>query len=196
MKGEVLATNHGSLSVRLDNGKTFEMRGGSRPLEIDHGYAQTGHSAQGLGAETVILDLPSGSRTLSRRSFYTNLTRTKGAVIAFTDDRERLAGAVTRENDKTMALDVEEKSREKPRQREKSSGLEKENIVTGYEKGWEEAKRVPEHTKRELEQQKSMEERSQERKTMEQGREERKEVLEKSPRVERQRKRGRDGMGY
>ncbi len=196
MKGEVLATNHGSLSVRLDNGKTFEMRGGSRPLEIDHGYAQTGHSAQGLGAETVILDLPSGSRTLSRRSFYTNLTRTKGAVIAFTDDRERLAGAVTRENDKTMALDVEEKSREKPRQREKSSGLEKENIVTGYEKGWEEANRVPEHTKRVLERQKSVEERSPERKTMEQGREERKEVLEKSPRVERQRKRGRDGMGY
>ena len=175
MKGEVLATNHGSLSVRLDNGRTFEMRGGGRPLEIDHGYAQTGHSAQGLGAETVILDLPSGSRTLSRRSFYTNLTRTKGKVVAFTDDRERLTGAVMRENDKTMALDVEERSRGKTRRREKSSGLEKENIVTGYEKGREESMAVPEPTKRELERQKSMEERSPERKTMEQGKEERKE---------------------
>ena len=177
MKGEVLATNHGSLSVRLDNGRTFEMRGGGRPLEIDHGYAQTGHSAQGLGAETVILDLPSGSRTLSRRSFYTNLTRTKGKVVAFTDDRERLTGAVMRENDKTMALDVEERSRGKTRRREKSSGLEKENIVTGYEKGREESMAVPEPTKRELERQKSMEEGSPERKTMEQGKEEKKEVL-------------------
>ncbi len=227
IKGEVLATNHGSLSVRLDNGRTFEMRGGGRPLEIDHGYAQTGHSAQGLGAQTVILDLPSGSRTLSRRSFYTNLTRTKEAVIAFTDDRERLAGAVTRENDKSMALDVEKRNQEKNRLREKSSGLEKENIVTGYEKDREEAKRVPEHTKRELERQKSMEERSPERKTMEQGKEERKEEkkeVDRSrekdpfqdrpeekrerrqekereerkevPRIERQRDRGRDGMGY
>jgi ATP-dependent exoDNAse (exonuclease V) alpha subunit len=55
----------------------------------------------------VILDLPSNSQTLNRRSFYTNLTRTKGVVIAFTDDRERLTGAVTREKNKTLAHDVE-----------------------------------------------------------------------------------------
>ncbi len=140
MRGEVIESKHDSLKVRLDNGKEFDLKPGSRPVEIDHGYAQTGHSAQGLGAETVILDLPSDSRTLNQRSFYTNLTRSKGEVVAFTDDRERVAGAVTRENDKTMALDVEEQSREKTRQREKSSGLEKEDIVTGYEKDREERK--------------------------------------------------------
>ena len=107
MKGEILATNHGSLSIRLDNGRTFEMRGGGRPLEIDHGYAQTGHSAQGLGAETVILDLPSNSQTVNKRSFYTNLTRTKNIVLTFTDDSEKLFSVVTRKNDKTMAHDVE-----------------------------------------------------------------------------------------
>ncbi|MHB8544268.1 MAG: P-loop NTPase family protein [Leptospirales bacterium] len=70
-----------------------------------------------MGAQTVVLDLPANSRTLNRRSFYTNLTRTKGIVTAFTDDREGLTGAVSRENDKTLALDVEKEVREKERER-------------------------------------------------------------------------------
>ena len=113
MRGAVLESKNGMLSILLDNGKTFDLKPGSRPVEIDHGYAQTGHSAQGLGAQTVILDLPSSSQTLNRRSFYTNLTRTKDQVIAFTDNLEKLTGAVTRENDKTMALDVEKENKEK-----------------------------------------------------------------------------------
>ena len=97
-------------------------------LEIDHGYAQTGHSAQGLGAKTVILDLPSGSQTLNRRSFYTNLTRTKGNVIAFTDDRKRLTVGVTREKDKTMALDVQ-----KDQKREQAQKSIEHNCDRGIE---------------------------------------------------------------
>ena len=291
MRGEVVEANHDSLRIRLDNGKTFDLKPSGRPVEIDHGYAQTGHSAQGLGAENVILDLPSNSRTLNRRSFYTNLTRTKGDVIAFTDDREKLTGAVSREQDKTMAHDVEKESKE---ERRRPNGKEKENILAdnenrreavrekdkdriretetsnGKEKTMErseekeyehltrqererfdrwtvgqklrfpqenkdlgikagevarveemdretgvitlrkengqEAKLVPEHTKREMERQKSMEERSPERKMMEQGKEERKEEKKEVskereerkevPEIERQRERGRDGLGY
>ena len=107
MRGEVLESSKNRIMIRFDKGREAFIPIGKKPLEIDHGYAQTGHSAQGLGAMTVILDLPSGSQTLNRRSFYTNLTRTKGKVIAFTDDRERLTAGVTREKDKTMALDVE-----------------------------------------------------------------------------------------
>ena len=295
MRGEVMEADHDSLKIRLDNGKDFDLKPGGRPVEIDHGYAQTGHSAQGLGAENVILDLPSNSQTLNRRSFYTNLTRTKGDVIAFTDDREKLTGAVTREKDKTMALDVEKESkeierrangkklespgeekslpdeknreirreREQEEEKEKTPGKEKENtladnenrreedlekdkdrsretetpnrkektmersdekefehltrqererfdrweigqklrfpqenkdmgmkagevarveemdretgVITLRKENGQEAKLVPEHTKREMERQKSMEEKSPERKTMEQGKEERKE---------------------
>lgn len=113
MRGEVMESKHDSLRIRLDNGKDFDLKPGSRPVEIDHGYAQTGHSAQGLGAENVIMDLPSNSQTLNRRSFYTNLTRTKNQVKAFTDEREKLTGAVTREKDKTMAHDVETRTEER-----------------------------------------------------------------------------------
>jgi ATP-dependent exoDNAse (exonuclease V) alpha subunit len=108
MRGEIIDVSRSRIMIRFDSGLEASLPvSGTKPLEIDHGYAQTGHSAQGLGAETVILDLPSNSQTLNRRSFYTNLTRTKGVVIAFTDDREKLTGAVTREKDKTMAHDVE-----------------------------------------------------------------------------------------
>ncbi|MHB1285895.1 MAG: MobF family relaxase [Leptospirales bacterium] len=129
MRGEVMEADHDSLKIRLDNGKDFDLNPGGRPVEIDHGYAQTGNSAQGLGAEKVILDLPSNSQTLNRRSFYTNLTRTKGDVIAFTDDREKLTGVVTREKDKTMALDVEKESKE-----ERRRANEKERESLGEEK--------------------------------------------------------------
>ena len=107
MRGEVVDVSGSRITIRFDSGLEYGILVGKTPVEVDYGYAQTGHSAQGLGAGTVILDLPSGSQTLNRRSFYTNLTRTKGQVIAFTDDREKLTGAVMREKDKTMAHDVE-----------------------------------------------------------------------------------------
>ena len=106
MKGEVREASAVRLRLRLDNGKDAEIPVGPAPLEIDHGYAQTGYSAQGLAAGTVILDLPAGSPTTHRRAFYTNLTRTRNAVRIFTDDRERLTGAVAREKDKTLAHDA------------------------------------------------------------------------------------------
>ncbi len=133
MRGEVIESNHDSLRIRLDNGKDFDLTPGGRPVEIDHGYAQTGHSAQGLGAQKVVLDLPSDSQTLNQRSFYTNLTRTKGEVTAFTDDRERLTGAVSREKDKSLALDVEKENREERRavaKERKNLGEEKDRDRT------------------------------------------------------------------
>ena len=104
-------------------------------------------------------------------------------------------------------------------------------VITLRKENGQEAKLVPEHTKREMERQKSMDDQSPERKTMEQGKEERKEEkkevskeqdrsMEKDPfqdrpeerperrqekereerkevsKIERQRERGRDGMGY
>ena len=126
MKGEVLETAHDGIRVRFDSGFERWVTVRKTPIEVDHGYAQTGHSAQGLGAENVILDLPSSSQTLNRRSFYTNLTRTKGQIIAYTDDRERLTGAVTREKDKTLAHDVEKEQKIERKPWEKARKTEPE----------------------------------------------------------------------
>jgi conjugative relaxase-like TrwC/TraI family protein len=178
MRGEVIESKHDSLRIRLDNGKTFILSPGEKPVEIDHGYAQTGHSAQGLGAQTVILDLPSNSQTLNRRSFYTNLTRTKNQVKAFTDDREKLAGAVKREKDKTMAHDVEKEIREERRKpfeqvREQKKKERKEEKEKGQDRAQENDLSMEQGERR-----------------ADLAREEKKETLR------RERERGRDGLGY
>ena len=222
MRGVVMESKHDSLRIRLDNGKDFELKPGHRPVEIDHGYAQTGHSAQGLGAGTVILDLPSNSQTLNRRSFYTNLTRTKGVVVAFTDDREKLTGAVTREKDKTMALDVEKEVQEKKRERKTKNlpdelrfGETPEQTKARFERGGidpippgQGKKKTPgeekttemkkEERKEEImskERERSREkERERSGEFQEKRQEKEPEKKKEAPRLERQR--GRDGMGF
>ncbi|MHB1285549.1 MAG: MobF family relaxase [Leptospirales bacterium] len=240
MRGEIIESNHDSLKIRLDSGKTFDLKPGGRPVEIDHGYAQTGHSAQGLGVQTVILDLPSNSQTLNRRSFYTNLTRTKNQAKAFTDDREKLTGAVTREKDKTMAHDVEKEIREErrkpsekmreqktmerpddlrfgetPEQTKARFGMWKgekagigglgENKTPGEEKEREQKPVELKKEERKVEKedkavtgdgkaQDKFRSRSEER--LEQNQEKEREKKKEGPRIERQRERGRDGMGY
>ena len=62
-------------------------------------------------------------------------------------------------------------------------------VITLRNENGQEAKLVPEHTKREMERQKSMEERSPERKKMEQGKEERKEEKKE---VSKEQDRGRE----
>jgi conjugative relaxase-like TrwC/TraI family protein len=165
MRGEVIESKHDSLKIRLDNGKVFDLKPDQCPVEIDHGYAQTGHSAQGLGAQNVVLDLPSNAQTLNQRSFYTNLTRTKDHVVAFTDDREKLTGAVSREKDKSMAHDVEKENREErrpvskerereakilPEEKTKETGKEMEQERTEKNKDLEEEKMMEKEEKKEV----------------------------------------------
>ena len=136
MKGEVVESSPGGLRIRLDNGKEARLDG-QKHLELAHGYAQTGHSAQGLGARKIIMDLPADSRTVNERSFYTNLTRLKLEVQMFTDNREKLTKAVSRHNDKTLAHDVEKanKAPEKPSTKEKSmNDQERAQRLTEQEK--------------------------------------------------------------
>jgi conjugative relaxase-like TrwC/TraI family protein len=133
MKGDVVSVTQKEATIRLDNGKIFTV---SRETiaELVHSYAQTGHSAQGLGAGKekelekllkenlkkemvggVILDIPTHSKMVSRRSFMTNLTRSKNRATVYTDDKSRLEEAVSREKDKTMAHDVEKWTERKER---------------------------------------------------------------------------------
>lgn len=127
MKGDVESVTEKEARIRLDNGKTFTVSR-EKIAELVHTYAQTGHSAQGLGAGKekelqkllkeelkkgkemvggVILDIPTHSRMVSRRSFMTNLTRTKNRATVYTDDKTKLEEAVSREKNKTLAHDVE-----------------------------------------------------------------------------------------
>ena len=88
------------------------MRQEKKPLEIDHGYAQTGHSAQGLGKSDVLMDFDTKTQTTNQRSLYTNVTRAKENIKIFTNDKAGLGAAVSRQSQKTMAHDVKEASKQ------------------------------------------------------------------------------------
>lgn len=105
-RAEVLEISETHIKVKIDSGKTLNLPI-SEPLPLRHGYAQTGHSAQGLGVKTVLMDRASYDPTTSQRQFMTDLTRAKEELIVFTDDREKLAVSVDREVSKSTALDEE-----------------------------------------------------------------------------------------
>lgn len=106
-RATVLAVEAGRLRVQVDGArKTLEIDVRRSALSLDHGYAATGHSAQGLGARTVLLDRDSRSRTASERQFYTDVTRSKEQLEVFTDSSEKLADAISRQVDKSVALEM------------------------------------------------------------------------------------------
>lgn len=106
---DVLSVTDGTISLRLKSGKkiTLNLHQHKGPLPIRHGYALTGHSAQGLGVGTVLMDRTSFDRTTSVRQFMTDITRAKQSLVVFTDDKEKLKQSVSVQTHKTTALHVE-----------------------------------------------------------------------------------------
>jgi hypothetical protein len=94
-----------AIQLKMVDGPSKMLRT-DRALSVEYGYAATGHSAQGLGADRVLLDRDAKARTTDHRSLYTDQTRTKHKVVAYTNDRSILPHAVVRQSQKTAALDV------------------------------------------------------------------------------------------
>jgi conjugative relaxase-like TrwC/TraI family protein len=104
-RATVLVVQGDRLEVKVDGRSKSVMLAARKVLSLDHGYAATGHSAQGLGASRVFLERDSHCRTASERQFYTDVTRVKHELRVYTDDRNKLSKAVERQVDKSQALD-------------------------------------------------------------------------------------------
>lgn len=79
---------------------------GTRPLLLDHGYCSTVYAAQGQTCERVLIDADANSLTASRSSFYVSISRARQIARIYTDDREMLPLAMSRELDKASALEL------------------------------------------------------------------------------------------
>jgi conjugative relaxase-like TrwC/TraI family protein len=108
-RGKVEKASGGELVLKTASGARKTLRT-DRVLPVDYGYAATGHSAQGLSANRVLLDKDAQARTTDHRSFYTDLTRARYAAVIYTNDRSALPEAVIRQSQKTAALDVASES--------------------------------------------------------------------------------------
>jgi len=112
-RGTVIGLAAGEVEVALDSGDNISV-GLDQPLTLDHGYAATGHSAQGLGADRVLIDLDTESLTTDHRSFYTNLTRTQSEVDIWTNSKSELTSKISTAKEKTEALSIPDKSTPTP----------------------------------------------------------------------------------
>jgi conjugative relaxase-like TrwC/TraI family protein len=84
-----------------------------RPLPLQHGYASTIHSAQGLSRERVLVEADTKSLTSNRAVFYVAISRARSDITIFTDDAARLSAAMSREPKKFAALELRDAGGEK-----------------------------------------------------------------------------------
>ena len=79
---------------------------GTKPLLIDYGYCTTLYAAQGQTCERVLIDADANSLTANRSSFYVAISRARQTARIYTDDREMLPLAMSRELERESALEL------------------------------------------------------------------------------------------
>ena len=101
----------GRLSVRLDNNRQIEFNPNEH-RHLDHGYAVTSHSSQGLTAERVLVhaDTSVHPDLLNSRFAYVSISRASHEATLFTDDLAKLGPQLGAEVSKTSALEINQAS--------------------------------------------------------------------------------------
>lgn len=94
------------IHVRDDTGKLHKLDITANH-NLDHGYAQTGHEAQGRTCKNVLIHGESNRVNLqTQQNSYVALSRATDNAVIYTDNRERLAEQIERETgQKETALD-------------------------------------------------------------------------------------------
>jgi conjugative relaxase-like TrwC/TraI family protein len=92
--------------VTLTDGKRRVELATDKPLHLDHAYATTVHSSQGLTADRVLIDANSRSLTTAKDVYYVAISRARHEARIYTDDAKQLPAAIARENVKLAALDL------------------------------------------------------------------------------------------
>src|SRR5579864_1357971 len=97
----------GRLSVRLDNNRHIEFSPNEH-RHLDHGYAVTSHSSQGLTAERVLVHANTSVHPdlLNSRFGYVSISRASHEATLFTDDLAKLGPQLVSKVSKTSALEI------------------------------------------------------------------------------------------
>jgi ATP-dependent exoDNAse (exonuclease V) alpha subunit len=96
-----------SRAITLTDGRRQVELPADRPLHMDHAYATTVHSSQGLTADRVLIEASTKTRTTRKDVFYVAISRAQREVRVYTDNRAKLPAAVEREHQKHAALELE-----------------------------------------------------------------------------------------
>src|ERR1700689_1057632 len=101
----------GRLAVRLDNNRQIEFSPNEH-RHLDHGYAVTSPSSQGLTAEPVLVhaDTKVHPDLLNSRFAYVSISRASHEATLFTDDLAKLGPPLGADVSKTSALEINQAS--------------------------------------------------------------------------------------
>ena len=94
------------IKLENDRGRHIELDGG-KPLHLEHAYATTVHSAQGLTTDRMMVDLDTRSLTTGKDLYYVAISRARFEATIYTNSRAELPAAISREAVKTAALDIQ-----------------------------------------------------------------------------------------
>lgn len=96
------------------------------PLHVDLAYTTTVHSSQGTTADRVLIDAATYSRTTAKDVYYVAVSRARSEAVIFTNDRSQLPQAISRDNKKHAALDLQPATRAGVLERTKQEGTQRE----------------------------------------------------------------------
>ncbi|WP_460199083.1 MobF family relaxase (plasmid) [Xanthomonas campestris pv. passiflorae] len=99
----------------------------NRPLHLEHAYASTVHSAQGLTNDRALIALDTKSRTTSMNLYYVAISRACHEARVYTNSVKELPAAIARRFDKTTALAIQ---RERQLQR-RDAGMQPKGAADG-----------------------------------------------------------------
>lgn len=99
----------------------------NRPLHLEHAYASTVHSSQGLTNDRVLISLDTKSRTTSMNLYYVAISRARHEARVYTNSIKDLPDAIARRFDKSTALSIQ---RARKLQRG-SAGMQPKSAVDG-----------------------------------------------------------------
>jgi len=97
----------GKISVRMDGTKDRVVRFDANDMRhLDHGYAVTSHSSQGLTSERVLVNIDTGihPELISSRFAYVSVSRASHDAQIYTNDAASLAGKLSQEVSKSAAV--------------------------------------------------------------------------------------------
>lgn len=101
-----IAAEGQTLTLRFDDGRTVVLDG-RRPLALDHGYCSTVYASQGQTCDRVLIEADAHSLTANENTFYVAISRARYQAHIYTDDRELLPLAMSRQYENEAALDVQ-----------------------------------------------------------------------------------------
>lgn len=119
-RGKVITIDENqNIYLQKENGKMLKLDGG-KPLHLEYGYCSTVHAAQGKTCDRVLIEADTKSLTSARDNYYVAISRARHEVKIYTNDKDKLPEAMNRLNDKQSALEIYQKSSDKPNNIEKT----------------------------------------------------------------------------